>query len=455
MGAGMARTKVSEVVRDVYRVTIGRGLLSTNVYLIRSGSSWTLVDAGWFGSEQKIRAAAESVFGREARPESMVLTHLHPDHSGAIATLSESWGQSAYVQPDELPLAAGYQQAYAIPLDRWLMPVIRRLPKQTQVKIAAGSDLTAVVQAFDPEAGIPGLPDWESTHSHGHSPGHISLYRREDGVLITGDAVVTVDLNSLLGLLTGRQGVFGSPRYSTWDWPTAQRSIAALATSEPTVLATGHGRVRFDETARALQALAAGQDMPARWRQGLFTGVDYSARTRYRPPPVLYQQIQRRLSPFLIGLGFGPKQVIVLEVPGRRSGVIRRNSLVKTSHKGNDYLVALAGESEWVRNVRAANGQVVIGRRQRRAARLVELPPGERPPILRAYLLRWGRQPNSPAVQREAGLFFGVGGDPSVEELAAIAEFYPVFRISTAGPRSVRQQPDPTDSEPGQQGVPP
>ena len=38
-----------------------------------------------------------------------------------------------------------------------------------------------------------------------------------DGVLITGDAVVTVDLNSALGILASRQGVFGPPRYSTWD----------------------------------------------------------------------------------------------------------------------------------------------------------------------------------------------------------------------------------------------
>ncbi|HJV12472.1 MAG TPA: hypothetical protein VJ625_01135 [Propionibacteriaceae bacterium] len=96
----------------------------------------------------------------------------------------------------------------------------------------------------------------------------------------------------------------------------------------------------------------------------------------------------------------------------------------------NDYLVALAGQSEWVRNVRAADRQVVIGRRQCRAARLVEVPPRERPPIFRAYLLRWGRQPNSPAVQHEARLFFGVRGDPSVEELAAVADYYPVFRIT-------------------------
>jgi hypothetical protein len=104
--------------------------------------------------------------------------------------------------------------------------------------------------------------------------------------------------------------------------------------------------------------------------------VDYSARTRYRPPPLLYQRVQKRLGPFMISHGVGPRQVVVLEVPGRRSGKIRRNVLVKTSHNGNDYLVALAGESE-------------------RAAHLEEVPPAERPPILRAYLLRWGRRPNS------------------------------------------------------------
>jgi hypothetical protein len=205
-----------------------------------------------------------------------------------------------------------------------------------------------------------------------------------------------------------------------------------LAALEPRVVATGHGQARVDEAARALQGLAQAQGRPARWRQGFFTGVDYSDRIRYRPPPPLYQRVQKRLGPFLISRGVGPKDVVVLEVSGRRSGVIRRNALVKVSHEGNEYLVALAGESEWVRNVRAAYGHVVIGRRRRRPARLVELPAAERPPILGAYLLRSGRrQPNSPVVQREAWMFFEVSGDPSLEDLASIAEFYPVFRVVT------------------------
>jgi hypothetical protein len=68
--------------------------------------------------------------------------------------------------------------------------------------------------------------------------------------------------------------------------------------------------------------------------------VDYSARSRYRPPPPLSQRVQKRVGPLLISLGIGPKQVVVLEVPGRRSGLIRRSALVMATHNGNNYLVA-------------------------------------------------------------------------------------------------------------------
>ena len=130
--------------------------------------------------------------------------------------------------------------------------------------------------------------------------------------------MVSVNLNSLFGVLFGRQGQFGPPRYSTWDRAAAQRSIMILAALEPRVVATGDGKARVDEAARALHRLAQRQDRPARWRQGFFSGVDYSDRIRYRPPPPLYQRVQKRLGPFLISRGVGPKDVVVLEVPGRR-----------------------------------------------------------------------------------------------------------------------------------------
>jgi hypothetical protein len=56
------------------------------------------------------------------------------------------------------------------------------------------------------------------------------------------DAVLTVNLNSVRGVLTGRQQVSGPPRISTWNWPTAMESAAVLARLKPDVLACGHGR---------------------------------------------------------------------------------------------------------------------------------------------------------------------------------------------------------------------
>jgi len=166
--------------------------------------------------------------------------------------------------------------------------------------------------------------------------------------------------------------------------------------------------------------------------EGLLKPVDYSRRTRYRQPPDLYLRF-KWLGPFLTALGISPSYVVTLEVPGRRSGVIRRTTLVETSSDGEEYLVALAGESEWVRNVRAAEGRVVIGRQERVAARLVEVPPEKRAPVIRAYLLRAGRGADSKAGANEARYYFGVNPNPSVDEIERIVQHYPVFKIVREG----------------------
>jgi deazaflavin-dependent oxidoreductase (nitroreductase family) len=139
------------------------------------------------------------------------------------------------------------------------------------------------------------------------------------------------------------------------------------------------------------------------------------------------------LGPLLVGRKIVPKYVVILEVRGRRSGVIHRTTLVRVEHDGEYFLVALAGESEWVRNVRAAAGRVVVGRKERRAATLVEVPSQERAPVIRAYLLRAGRQAGSKAVANEARYYFGVSADPSLEEIQPVVEHYPVFRIVQDG----------------------
>ncbi|WP_330179339.1 nitroreductase/quinone reductase family protein [Nocardia sp. NBC_01503] len=170
-------------------------------------------------------------------------------------------------------------------------------------------------------------------------------------------------------------------------------------------------------------------DQPAREKlTGIMGPVDYTAPVRYRPGPALYRRLQP-LGSRLTLLGLSPDYAVVLEVPGRRSGVIHRTNLVRVEHDGNDFLVSLSGESEWVRNVRACAGRVVIGRRRRRAATLTEIQIANRPPVIRAYLRRAGRTGRSWGTALEARHYFGVTTDPSDAELHRIAERYPVFRV--------------------------
>ena len=175
--------------------------------------------------------------------------------------------------------------------------------------------------------------------------------------------------------------------------------------------------------------------------EGFLKPVYYArSRDRYRPPPDLYRRLNHWLGPAVTSLGLSPRDVITLEVPGRRSGVVRRTIMVRIACDGEHYVVALAGESQWVRNVRAAGGRVVLGRRERRAARLVEVPPEQRAPVIRAYLLRWGRRAGSRAVAREARFYFGVSAEAPLREIQDVAEHYPVFRIEYAGDAGIRAE---------------
>jgi deazaflavin-dependent oxidoreductase (nitroreductase family) len=156
---------------------------------------------------------------------------------------------------------------------------------------------------------------------------------------------------------------------------------------------------------------------------------DYSRRIAYRPPAAWYRRVSNRLGVLLTSLGLAPRDAVTLTVAGRKSGEPRRTPILRTPYQGEDYLVSLAGESEWVRNVRAARGRAALRRRRARSVRLVEIPADERPAIISAYLRRAARRSGVEAATEAARYYFGLNADPSLAEIRAVAEFYPVFRI--------------------------
>lgn len=104
-----------------------------------------------------------------------------------------------------------------------------------------------------------------------------------------------------------------------------------------------------------------------------------------------------------------------------RTGRLISLPVVVANYEGERYLVAMLGErANWVRNVRAADGRAVPRHGRHEIVRLDEVDPGDRAPILRAYLLRAPGARSLLPVDRRAPL----------EEFARIADRFPVFHIT-------------------------
>lgn len=257
-----AATVPKEIVLDVY--CLGPwGRTQTNAYLVRAGSSWMLVDAGWEQDAERIRSAVHSVLGAQAVPSCILLTHVHPDHSGSARELAAAWGCPVLVHPAEIPIATGDFGAmvrYAGPMDRWLiLPLMQAIGRRRREAILEAGSLAGTVRPLEPDGSIPGLDGWQWMHTPGHTPGHVAYVRAHDRVVISGDALLTLRVNAATGLLRGSQGLSAPPWYTTCDRRAARASIQVIAGLEPSVLAGGHGRpLTGPGTAAAIREFAAG-----------------------------------------------------------------------------------------------------------------------------------------------------------------------------------------------------
>jgi hypothetical protein len=125
---------------------------------------------------------------------------------------------------------------------------------------------------------------------------------------------------------------------------------------------------------------------------------------------------------------------VTLEVAGHRTGRMRRNPVLLTPFQGEEYLVSLAGESDWVRNVRAARGRAVLYRRGARSVSLVEVPTSARAPVLAAYQAAGAARSGEAAGRLQARSNFGLQPEPTLADFERIAHRYPVFQVHD-GPR--------------------
>lgn len=202
-----------------------------------SSKGWVLVDAGMPHSAKEIIDEAERQFGEGAKPEAIILTHGHFDHVGSIADILEVWNVPVYAHELEIPYLTG-KKDYP-PGDPTVDGGL--VSEMSPMFPNHGINLENTVNALPSEGSVPGMEGWRWIHTPGHTPGHISLFREQDRVLIAGDAFVTVKQESLYKVLVQKQEISGPPKYFTLDWNQAKESVKTLEELKPLVAITGHG----------------------------------------------------------------------------------------------------------------------------------------------------------------------------------------------------------------------
>lgn len=243
-------TKPQEVAPGVWYL----GLNVANVYIVGNRESWIVVDAGAPMHEGPILAAAEEIFGPGAKPAALILTHAHFDHFGSAKALLEHWGDvPVYAHKLDEPYLTGRDKtAPGDPtVGGFFAFAYRAFPKRQ------GTDLSKWFKPFPESELVPGVMGWRLFHTPGHTPGHVSLWREADRTLIAGDAVITVNLDSLGNVINKKPTVSRPPTPATPDWDSAIDSVRFLAGLRPKTLVTGHGLPMFgDEAAFGLEELS-------------------------------------------------------------------------------------------------------------------------------------------------------------------------------------------------------
>lgn len=243
-----------EVINDVFYYT--DQIVNISFIGFPERGNWVLVDAGLPDAAPEILSVVEKRFeGR--KPSAIMLTHGHFDHVGGLVDLVQKWDVPVYAHELELPYLTG-EKSYPVPDATVEGGVLAKIsPMYPNEPINLGDN----VQVFPEDRSIPGMDDWKWIHTPGHSPGHVSLFRESDRMLLSGDACITVKQDSFYNVFMQNEEIHGPPRYLTTDWQVAWDSVKKLDALQPKVIVPGHGRdMEGEELKKGLRKLATDFD---------------------------------------------------------------------------------------------------------------------------------------------------------------------------------------------------
>lgn len=210
-------------MKNVYQLAFMPSLFPINCYLVDEGEELTLIDCALSGAAREIQLAAKSIGKPITR---ITLTHAHVDHVGALDRLKDHFPDAEVsLSEREAKILAGDKTPSIGDEDKPVKGGVPRNIRTTPDRLLEEGDRVGSL---------------EVVASPGHSPGSVSFFDPQTGVLIAGDAFQTRGGVAVSGTF---KALFPFPAFATWHKPQALESAKKLTALKPEILAVGHGRM--------------------------------------------------------------------------------------------------------------------------------------------------------------------------------------------------------------------
>ena len=170
-----------------------------------------LIDAGMKGSGRKI---VEYYKGLNAKPETVLITHYHPDHIGGLSLIKDAFNPSIYVPDGEIEVVRG--RAHMVPAGSFRSKFISRMVKTTPVE-----GIMPVSAMEDENVQVIPTP--------GHTPDSRSYFFPSLNAMFVGDSAIL------------SKGIMSINKGFTLDYNRAMKSLESIKKMRGTMIYAGHG----------------------------------------------------------------------------------------------------------------------------------------------------------------------------------------------------------------------